>query len=134
MKGIFYVCDFIIQQSQVCDHHTPKCDLYKIQVCDDRTAKQNKACVGVCMCDCTPLTARPACLALLYSARYFSRFHTKSGAANYSTVFFSRQVLENLFLPVSYLCSGRPYFRMMKCLGIRCFVKSVLFEEKFFSI
>ena len=47
-------------------------------------------------------------------------------------LFFSRQILENLFLPVSYLCSGRAYFRMIKCLGIRRFVKSVLYEKKDF--
>ena len=28
-------------------------------MCDDRTAKQNIACVGVCACDRMPLTARP---------------------------------------------------------------------------
>ena len=28
-------------------------------MCDDRTAKQNMACVGVCACDRMPLTARP---------------------------------------------------------------------------
>ena len=40
----------------MCDHHTPKCDVCKIY---DRTAKQNMACVGVCVCDRTPLMARP---------------------------------------------------------------------------
>ena len=32
----------------MCDHSTPKCDLNKIQACDDRTAKQNMAYVGAC--------------------------------------------------------------------------------------
>ena len=66
MKGIFYACDLIVYQSQVCDHRTPKCDLCKIQACDGRTAKQNIACVGVCACDCTPLTARPAFVDLIF--------------------------------------------------------------------
>ena len=62
----------------MCNHCTPKCDLYKILACDDRTAKQNMVCVGICACNRTPLMARPVQLhhssALFQISRKFSIF------------------------------------------------------------
>ena len=45
-RNILLVRCYRLAVPEVCDHRTPKCDLYKILACDDLTAKQNMACAS----------------------------------------------------------------------------------------